>query len=279
MTTQNWQLRRRIERQYAKSIEQLMKGLRPRLNGVDSPFLVQQIISNYARSPTFKRIAKHIAQSMATSVFSDGHRTWREAARAGSKGRMIYNALKKELNGPVGKVYRHIIENNAELIRSVPPNLAQRLSKKAAEVYESGQRGKSFEDAILSLVPDMTRSHARLIARTETSKASTALTQARAEAAGVDWYVWRTSEDERVRDSHRKMEGVVISWDEPPSPEKLNHERSYGAYHAGNIFNCRCYPQPLLEYDDVSWPAKVFFRGKLQHMTLARFKELTGGEL
>jgi SPP1 gp7 family putative phage head morphogenesis protein len=276
----NWQLRRRIERQYAAAIDRLLRGLRPQLSEVRSPFLLQQVIQNYARSPTFKKRAYEIARAMATHVFSDGHRTWREAARAGSKGRVIYRILERELQSTqVGTTYYNIVQRNADLISSVPASLAQKITERAANVYATGSRYGDLAGEILAMYPRLSKSHATLIARTETSKASTALTQARAAAAGLDWYVWRTSEDQRVRDSHSLMEGVLVSWAEPPSPEELNHEKSYGHYHAGDIFNCRCYPQPLLEYGDVTWPAKVYWQGRVQRLTLSRFRAITGGEL
>ena len=276
----NFRPPRRIERQYAAAIDRLLIGLRPLLREISDPFFIAQTIRNYARSPTFRAESYKVAQAMATHLFSDGHRTWREAAAAGSKGRMIYQALQKELQSTqVGTTYHNIVYNNAEVIRSVPHRIAAQMTAKIAQRAEQGLRPAAMLDEVLSLYPNMTKTHAMLIARTETSKATTALTRARCDAAGVGWYVWETCDDERVRDSHILMDGVVISWNEPPSPEELNHERSYGHYHAGETFNCRCYPAPLLEYDDVGWPARVYHGGRIQHMSLARFKSITGGEL
>ena len=45
-----------------------------------------------------------------------------------------------------------------------------------------------------------------------------------------------------------------------------------GNYGPGEIYNCRCYPEPLLRFDQTSWPAKVYYKGRVQHMTLAAFK-------
>ena len=121
---------------------------------------------------------------------------------------------------------------------------------------------------------------ARLIARTETSKATTALTQARAEELDLQWYLWRTSEDQRVRVSHRRMNNVIFNWKSPPAPEKLVGEKSTaGRYHAGNIWNCRCYPEPLLRFDQVPWPHKVFVGGAIRPMTLVAFRNLNKHDL
>ena len=196
------------------------------------------------------------------------------------RGRIIYQALKRELE--TASTFHQIVKSNAEYISTMPIKIAEQVTKNMAQAYSEGKRPEAMIEEILEKAPHLTRSHARLIARTETSKASTALTQDRCQAAGLGWYVWRTSEDERVRSSHEHMEGVIVSWDDPPSPEALDpkhKQKPYGPYHAGNTFNCRCYPQPLLEYSDVAWPARVYHQGKIRMMTLAKFKAITGGEL
>ena len=123
----------------------------------------------------------------------------------------------------------------------------------------------------------ISKSRISLIARTESSKASTALTEARAESLNLPWYVWRTSKDARVRSSHRHMDGVLIAWAEAPSPEALKGLKSYGTYQAGNTFNCRCYPEPLIYLDQVSWPHKVYHNGTIREMTRSAFKKINSG--
>lgn len=277
----NFQMPRVIERSYSRAIDRLLKGLQRELAHVASPFFIADVLRRLARSPTFALSCRKIARAMATQLFSDGHKTWRQAAAAGSKGRLIFESLQRELASPrVASTFDGIISRNAELIKSIPETLAGRVSHMVAQGYERGLRPEALIKHVLAEYPHMTESHARLIARTETSKASTALTQVRASEAGLEWYVWRTSEDARVRSAHAHMDGVVIPWSEAPAPEELNGEKSQGNYHAGNIYNCRCYPEPLIRFDQVAWPAKVYLNGKIQRMSLAKFKKLLpGGEL
>ena len=277
----NFKMPRVIERSYASAIDRLMQGLKRELQHVTSPFFVADIMRRLARSPTFIRACDEIARTMATHLFVDGHKTWRQAAATGSKGRMIRTALQRELSSPrVAKNYEGIIARNAQLIRSMPLTLADRVAHKVAQGYEQGLRPEALLQDVLHEYPHMTLAHARLIARTETSKASTALTQVRAAEAGLEWYVWRTSEDARVRSAHAHMDGVLISWSDAPAPEELIGKPSEGHYHAGNIYNCRCYPEPLIRFDQVSWPAKVYRNGKIERMGIKQFKRLLpGGEL
>lgn len=273
-----WQLKRSVERRYGVALARMIEGLRTELSRVRSPFLIAAAIRRYARSPTYRKAAEILARSMVTHVFSDGHRTWREAARAGAKGRIIYTALQTELGQTaVGTAFWDIVEHNAEVIRSMPDRVAKQVTEMVAREANQGLRPEAILEDVLAKWPHMTRAHAMLIARTESSKASTALTRARSAVAGINWYVWRSEEDSRVRDSHRLMDGVLINWDDPPSPEALaGEDRTYGSYHAGDIFNCRCYPEPLIMFSDICWPHKVYYGGRIQYMTLAQFKQIGG---
>lgn len=93
----------------------------------------------------------------------------------------------------------------------------------------------------LAATGQVTRSRAALIARTETARASSGLTQARAMHIGADSYIWRTAGDADVRKEHRKHNGKVFKWSDPPIAG-TNGMR----YHAGAGPNCRCYPEPVV---------------------------------
>lgn len=228
----------------------------------------------YAASAAYQKAAQDIAMKMVTHLFSDGQKTWRSAAKGNSQGREIYAALKEELAGPTGAVYYEHIYRNAQLIRTLPNEIAEQVIGHIAGEQQKGRRAEDIAKEIARMFPEKTKAKAELIARTEVSKASTALTRARCEMLNIRWYVWRGAEDQRVRDSHKKMEGVLVCWDDPPSPEALNQEQSYGRYHAGNTFNCRCYPEPLVELYYIRWPHKVYYQNRIQMMTLAQFQEI-----
>ena len=275
MDKKTFRPQRRIEKRYAAAINTILKGLYRRLNGARSPFQMLEVIRGFARSPTMNKAAREAAQAMVTNLLKDGARGWRQAARRGSKGKMIHQALKGEIKG--NEAFYAIISQNAKLIQTVPETMAERLSAKMAKGQIAGKRPEELMKDIQREFPRLSAVQARRIARTETSKASTAITRVRSESAGLLWYVWCTSDDSRVRDSHAKMDGVIVSWKEPPSPEELVREPSYGHYHAGEIFNCRCYAAPLVSTDDVTWPHKVYYMGRIQSMTLAQFKRILGG--
>ncbi|WP_207953230.1 phage head morphogenesis protein [Paenibacillus agricola] len=228
----------------------------------------------FANSKGFLAYAQATAMKMVTHLFSDSGRTWRQAAAKNSQGRRIYEALQKELAGPLGAAVMHQVNRNAELIGSMPLDLARKATQHILEESLKGTRSSSIAEQLKLLFPDMSNAQAALIARTESSKTSTALTEARSLGMGVHWYVWKTSEDSRVRDSHARMDGVLVNWNDPPSPELLDGMKSYGHYHCGGIFNCRCYPEPVIDLDLIAWPAKVYRNGSITRMTRKQFEQI-----
>jgi uncharacterized protein with gpF-like domain len=95
---------------------------------------------------------------------------------------------------------------------------------------------------------------------------------------GADWYTWETSEDQRVRRSHKKMQGVVVPWAQDPDPEALiGEESTLGHYSAGSCPSCRCYAAPILTLEDINFPARVYWQGEIHRMTKQQFKVIATG--
>lgn len=252
-----------------------MGNLEASLTDLSDPIEIIRTIRNFTHTKWFSDYAEATAMKMVTHLFSDAGRTWRQAASKNSQGRMIYEALMKEMQGPIGGAVRYQIQRNAAIIKSLPLDVASAVNEHILTESLNGTRASDIATQIKALFPDKTEAKANLIARTETSKTSTALTQARCQSLGIDWYVWRTSKDSRVRDAHKIMDGVLVRWSSPPSPEHLDHEKhTYGNYHCGDIFNCRCYPEPIIDMDLISWPAQVYYGGNIQRMTRKQFESI-----
>src|SRR5579875_3708790 len=220
-----WQPKLRIEREYKRAITTALKKLAASIAGLDDPVDIITRLQDAANQPWFIRYAQAAAMKMVTHLFTDAGRTWRQAAKVNSQGRMIYEALQKELQGtPTGRAMAKQIEANAQYITSVPRDISQAMTKHIASRALAGMRPEAVAAELQKMYPHLSDVKANLIARTEAAKTATALTQARCEEMGVKWYVWRTSEDSRVRESHRYMDRVLVSWDDPPSPEQLAGE-------------------------------------------------------
>jgi hypothetical protein len=249
------------------------------LAGADlaSPMQVLDLFQQYASSEAFADYVNVAASRMVTGLAVEGAKTWREAARKSMKGRLIYESLRKEMQGPIGQLVYQLVDENSKLISTFPEKISNQIAHFIQREQQKGRRAKDITQNLLQEFPDITAGRLRLIARTESSKASSALIQARAEEVDLDWYVWHDSEDARVRYAHRKMSGVLIPWGQPPNPEKLFPQkgaRAYGAYHAGCTFNCRCWSEVIVEPSQINWPHKVFWDGSIRQMSLYQWKLL-----
>lgn len=252
-----------------------MRILQQNLNGLKSTRAIFDEIKKFSNSSAFKKFAESEALKMVTHIFTDTGKTWRQAAAKNGKGNDIYKALKKELQGPIGEAISSQVEQNATLIKTLPQDVSKEVTQYIAEQSFKGRRSEDLTDEIKELFSHKAQVRATTIARTETSKASTALTHARSQQLGIRWYIWRSAEDVRVRSSHALMDDVICCWDDPPNPELLNHEnRNYGSYNPGEIFNCRCYPAPIVDIDFEKFPHKVCYQGRIVTMTKKQFLEI-----
>lgn len=259
------QERRRVERQYRQMLKNADREIHAAVEGLTDPDEIIHVLKNLAQSPKYKALCTQIAKKMASTMAVGEHATWRKAAAASVRGKMIYKELMRELSDTGrGAVLSDIALKNAELIRTVPSTMANEFSLLATKRRLEGVRPDQIAQEMLRKAPHLTVSQAKTIARTESAKASTALVEARATSRGYDLYIWSSSKDgDRVRKSHRLMHGVICRWSDPPDPEALAGEKSYGNYHPGGIFNCRCIPLPIMFLRDIQFPAKAHINGRI----------------
>ena len=105
--------------------------------------------------------------------------------------------------------------DNVSLIKSI----SDRFFGEVEGIVSRGFRGGRRASDLIPQIRDrfsVTQGRARLIARDQISKLNGQLTRQRQIGLGIDEYIWRTSRDERVRESHRRLEGTTQSWDDPP---------------------------------------------------------------
>lgn len=130
---------------------------------------------------------------------------------------------------------------NVRLIRNMEESVFAGLEEKILEGLDTGLRHEELVADIQERL-DVGENRARLIARDQTQKANSSLNEMRQTNLGITHYVWETSDDERVRDTHVENDGKTFSWAEPPEITG----------HPGNDINCRCVAKPIIEslFDD-----------------------------
>jgi uncharacterized protein with gpF-like domain len=84
------------------------------------------------------------------------------------------------------------------------------------------------------------------------SSFNTALYKDEQTSLGLNEYIWRTALDEKVRRSHRPLEGRICNWNDPTVYKNTEDENwlsrnSIDAIllHPGEDYNCRCYPEAI----------------------------------
>ena len=269
---------RRIELEVQRSIEKLFAEiLKVSAKKSTTPKEIQKILEKFINDPLYlEEMGARIAQRMVTHISVSNARSWSAAAQKAGRGREIYGLLQREMLLGTGSRVHALVSENAKLIASIPEKIREEINNEIADMQREGLRHETISEHIRKRVPQITKSRAALIARTESGKASTALTQARSEDLGIEWYQWATSEDQRVRPSHRIMDKVLVSWTDPPSPEALDRLPSVGRYAPGEIYNCRCVALPLVDLNVIAWPAVVYMNGSLRRMTRAQFLDISG---
>ena len=233
---------RKVAKKYVKQLGQIARYVDAIIQGFnikDQRTYPSIVVALYQYAESLDLWAKNAAAKILMDVALRDERTWMIYAQDISIG------LRKEIRETdIGAVMQKLIAEQTSLIKSLPLNAAQRVQDLATRALIEGGRADEISGLIMA-IGGVTKARANTIARTEVSKASTMFTQARAEALGSDGYIWRSSEDSDVRDEHKELNGQFIKWNNPPIADKKSGTRA----HAGCIWNCRCYPEPVIPED------------------------------
>lgn len=130
------------------------------------------------------------------------------------------------------KTVKKFIDENVDLIQSIPEDLANQLQPIIFEAASQGARQEDIEDKIAQRF-SVTRTRAKVIARDQIGKMYSDVNTIRQEELGITKYIWRTANDDRVRPEHERREGKSFAWDDPPFDGR-----------PGTAILCRCYAEP-----------------------------------
>lgn len=129
---------------------------------------------------------------------------------------------------------QNFVRSNVDLIRSIDTRYFADIRRVVNEAYAQGTTWRDLMPLIEQRY-DVSKGRAQLIARDQLGKLTSQLAQVRNLELGVESYQWMTSNDERVRESHERMAGRIIRYDQPPPMG-----------HAGMDFQCRCGQRPVV---------------------------------
>lgn len=226
-----------IERKYARQLMKVARHVGDIVNGFPtadpaSVAPIQRALGDYSELIT--GWAAQQATEMLTAVNRLDEAAWR--ARSVEMAAWMRRELRET---PVGQLMRERLGEQVHLIKSLPIDAGRRVHDLTIEALENSGRAAEIAKEI-ERTSSVTKSRATLIARTEVARTSAELVEARSTHIGSEGYIWRTSEDGDVRDSHKEMNGKYVPWSTPPTLSDGT------TTHAGMIYNCRCYPDPVI---------------------------------
>lgn len=132
------------------------------------------------------------------------------------------------------------VQENVSYIKSIANEYHDRVE---TTVTQGVRRGKSINDIAKDITHQgkVSTSRARFIARDQVGSIHGDLTKRRQEELGLERFIWRTSKDERVRDSHYDLDGGIFTW-----KDGAINDRGEQIW-PGTDYNCRCIAEVVEE--------------------------------
>lgn len=173
---------------------------------------------------------------------------------------VLYEMAGKEItlnyNRDYDNILKLIIDSNVQLITNVS---SQTLTNIENIVFDGMTTGGGWGEIEKTLKEQkvVADNRIKLIARDQTAKANATLNELQQRDAGIKFFMWRTMEDERVRERHKPLDGKIYKWgdieERLPIIDKLKGKIIHG--YPSQAVNCRCVALPvwILKGYSVKW--------------------------
>ncbi|EDB6599538.1 hypothetical protein AHR24_22665 [Salmonella enterica subsp. diarizonae] len=174
--------------------------------------------------------------------------------------RTFFQAFGIDLTGMLGEAaikpeMEKAVSDNVDLITSIHTNFIHDIGAAVFDNMKDGGRHENLIDLIKER-GEVTRNRARFIARDQTSKLNADLTEVRNVALGLDLYEWGGTGDERERDSHFVLNGMLCKYSDPTvysddGGKTWKKRSTIGAFigKPGEDYQCRCLALPYVSWD------------------------------
>lgn len=196
-------------------------------------------------SDKYNEFAMKFAKELTKRGLNGQKGVWRKYYEAAKKAHHI--VLPQTYNEYELQTYSKAVKHNFEMIKSIPNRTMEILNHKyVSTLMEEVAKGTLPRGSFRKQLAEHGQKQAGVIARTETAKLQTTITETRSLDIGAITYTWLSSNDQRTRPSHKAMNGVIVFW--RPDNEKPLLDGMRG--NAGEFPNCRCDAQPNVDIND-----------------------------
>lgn len=218
----------RFDAGQGKRIRELVNQARDKLRAQVHPNEIDRLAQQFAtQTSTFQRIQlnRQTQVALGVGIFHNDHGLAQRFEAFASENVALITDLPERIAANVEKVTTRVL--TATQTATLNSDLAEQLNKE----FGFGER------------------RSEIIARDQIGKLYGQVNASRQQDLGITKFVWRTSEDERVRPEHEALDGQTFSYDDPPD-EGL----------PGEPILCRCSAEPVFddilgELDDSNAPA------------------------
>jgi uncharacterized protein with gpF-like domain len=153
------------------------------------------------------------------------------------------------------------LNENYRIIKSLSSEYVTKLNTILVNGLQAGWSVDEFQSAIQLLSDKITGYRARLIARDQIGKLNSYINERQSRGIGMEFYIWRTSQDERVRGNptgkypraipdHFIMDDKFCTWNDSTiySPDVgktwVPRTARMEFLHPGRAISCRCLALP-----------------------------------
>lgn len=177
-------------------------------------------------------------------------REWRKAV----KSTLGIDIMEDYYNGDFFKEQlEKWINENTNKIKSIPQ---ESLDNMREAVMRGSREGRTSSDIAKNIQAaygvDMRK--AVFLALDQIGKLNSQITKYQQEDAGITEYIWRTTGDSRVRDTHKKLDKKKFCWSDPP----LVDEKTGRHCHPGEDYRCRCIALPVFNFSTIFQESRIW---------------------
>ena len=214
---------------------------------------VNNLCNDYFQKECNEAVKRGLAKCWLDSMNSG--RELAKIALEGKKDITVISDLIIENDAFNKWVEKYGLAKSTELNQTTKKELLKKLRKTLAEgtTESMGNLKKQLQESAKEVFEELSNTRAYLIARTETGSSVNVGQLATYQATGIERKEWVSTLDDRTRESHLQMDGIIADIDATFEVENYTDGGVDNMLYpldpngsAGNVCNCRCTIAPII---------------------------------